>query len=154
MLKPLARTHGDFMFDFIKSFFSPVMKNDSFVFDNNLQAFQMACVYLTSSLKVGVIAPAIVLDGRQYMHWASATETLEDGKQCLIVSVASSSGERTCTAVTRGQGEALEVGDLVAFSLTKRSSVIKREDIWSGVVLAKLDHAYISGKWRVKCLYE
>lgn len=142
------------MFDFIKSFFSPVKKNDSFVFDDNHQAFQMACAYLTSSLKEGVITPAIVLDSRQSMKWPAATEILEDGKQRLFVMVASPSGGKMCLAVTSGKGDALEGGDLVAFRLNQRSNFAKKNDLWVGVVLAKLDHAYILGKWRVKCLYE
>lgn len=142
------------MFDFIKSFFSTVKKNESLVFEDNYEAFQMACAYLTSSLKEGVITPAIVLDGKKIMKWPSATESLDGGKQRLLVRAAAPSGEYICVAETRGKGEALEAGDLVAFVLNQRSDFAKRNDVWAGVVVAKLDHAYIAGKWRVKSMYE
>jgi hypothetical protein len=121
-------------------------------FRDGIAALRYACTLLECPLQEGAFLPAVVLDPREVLGRPAKLEPV-DGKQVVLLCVASNDGGFVVTATTAGpRGPRLQPGDLVAWRAVRHvpelaASVSDPRFGWVGVIVGTLKPEHRDGCW-------
>lgn len=122
-------------------------------FKSNKAAFEYTCKYLDTTLKEGVILPAIVIDSNKEFGTVHAIKVNDDRSQIAMIKVASSDGGFFVPANTDSSTNTqLKPGDFVAWqAMQYRNEVGKLSEDkrfgWIGLIIGTLKPVYENNAW-------
>jgi hypothetical protein len=147
------------MFKWLKGMVAPAKEAGPvpLCFKDANAAFQYACEYLDSELKVAAVLPALVLDAGALLGNGPPVRIQPDGGQVALLRICAKDGGFVLAAATANTGgPKLQPGDLVAWGVVQYTMRLLRSgddsrSQWNGLIVAKLRPEYTVGRgWAIE----